>query len=76
MDLSALFAQGGPYAVVAVLLGVVAKLWADGQSKDAKIYELQDARLEDTKTAMASVTSAIDTVKATISALQALSARK
>lgn len=76
MDLTALFAQGGPYAVIAVLLGVVAKLWADGQTKDTKIYELQDARLEDTKTALGSVTAAVDTVKATISALQALSARK
>lgn len=76
MDLTALFAQGGSYAVIAVLLGVVSKLWLDGKAKDDKIYELQDARLEDTKTAMVSVISAVDTVKATISALQALSVRK
>lgn len=72
MDLTALFAQGGPAAIIAVLLGVVGKLWIDGKDKDERIYALQESRLSDTKEALGSISAAVKTVEATINALQTL----
>lgn len=62
MDFTALFAQGGPYAVIAVLAGVVGKLWTD-------LREESKGRLEDTKSANATVYTALKTVDTVIATL-------
>lgn len=69
-------AQQGLLGVICViLLWVVKTLWSENKALQAARLEDKDVHLEDTKSAMASVTSAVDTVKATISALQTLSGK-
>lgn len=66
MDLTALFAQGGSYAVIAVLLGVVSKLWVDGRAKDEQLISTLTDWREDTKLSNEKLFSALETLKAVI----------
>lgn len=66
MDLTALFAQGGPYAVIAVLMGVVSKLWLDGKDKDTQLISTLTDWREDTKLSNEKLFSALETLKAVI----------
>lgn len=75
-QVTALLLQSGlPGVAILVLLWVCKTLWDENKSLQAARLADKDERLEDTKSAMASVTSAVDTVKATISALQTLSGK-
>lgn len=75
-QVTALLLQSGlPGVAILVLLWVCKTLWDENKSLQSARLADKDERLEDTKSAMASVTSAVDTVKATISALQTLSGK-
>lgn len=75
-QVTALLLQSGlPGVVILVLLWVCKNLYDDNKALQVARLADKDERLEDTKQAMASVTSAVDTVKATISALQTLSGK-
>jgi hypothetical protein len=75
-QITALLLQSGlPGVVILVLLWVCKNLYDDNKALQLARLAEKDERLEDTKSAMASVTSAVDTVKATISALQTLSGK-
>lgn len=47
--LAGLLEKGGMPAIVAVLMGVIVKLWLDRQTLEAKIVEILTAWREDTK---------------------------
>jgi hypothetical protein len=47
--LAALLQSGGPYALVAVLSGVVVKLWGDGKAKDERLIKVLEDWRTDTK---------------------------
>lgn len=64
MDFTALFAQGGPYAVIAVLLGVVTKLWLDGKDKDTQIIAILTDWRSDTSLSNEKLYAALETLKA------------
>lgn len=64
--ISSLLSQGGSYAVVAVLLGVVAKLWLDGKAKDEQLISTLTDWREDTKLSNEKLFSALETLKAVI----------
>lgn len=68
MDLTALFAQGGPYAVIAILLGVVSKLFLDGKDKDSQLISTLTDWREDTKVSNEKLFAALETLKAVIAA--------
>lgn len=70
--LANLLSQGGSYAVIAILLGVIAKLWDLNQKLQQARLDDKDKQLSDAQTTFSTVTSALDTVKATIQAFQTL----
>ena len=72
MDIAALADRGGPYLVISVLLGVIAKLWDLNQKLQQARLDDKDKQLTDAQTTFSTVTSALDTVKATIQAFQTL----
>lgn len=61
---STLIGQGGPPAIIAVLLGVVAKLWLDGKAKDQQLISTLTDWREDTKLSNEKLYSALETLKA------------
>ncbi len=67
---TSLVSQGGPYLVIAVLGGVVARLWDLLQKAQQAMLDDKDRQLEDAQTTFTTVTTALETVKATIAALQ------
>jgi hypothetical protein len=64
MDFNTLFAQGGPFSVIAVLLGVVTKLWLDGKSKDQQLISILTDWRSDTALSNEKLYAALETLKA------------
>lgn len=64
--ISSLIGQGGPAAIIAVLLGVVAKLWLDGKAKDTQLISTLTDWREDTKLSNEKLFQALETLKAVI----------
>lgn len=64
VQLTGLLSSGGPYAIVAVLCGVIAKLWADGVAKDRAHIETLTAWREDTASSNEKLYGALETLKA------------
>lgn len=62
--LTALLQSGGPWAIVAVLCGVIVKLWSDLRTETKE-------HLEDTKSANAAVYAALKTVDTVLDKLPA-----
>lgn len=63
---STLISQGGAPAIIAVLLGVVAKLWVDGRAKDDQLISTLTDWREDTKISNEKLFQALETLKAVI----------
>lgn len=60
--IAALLQNGGPYGAMAILCGVIVKLWTD-------LREESRGRLDDTKQANATVYSALKTIDTIMSTL-------
>lgn len=61
-SISALLQNGGPYGLIAILCGVIAKLWTD-------LRDESKGRLDDTKQANTTVYAALKTVDTVIATL-------
>lgn len=67
---TSLFQQGGPYAVIGGLLVAVGVLWRKAEALQQSRLDDKDKQLDAAEQTFTAVTSALETVKATIEALQ------
>lgn len=53
---SSLLSMGPPGLIILVLLGVIWRLYKDGQAKDATILQLQNMRIEEARETVSALT--------------------
>lgn len=68
--ITSLVSLGGPYLVIAVLLGVTAKLWDLLQKSQQALLDDKDKQLDAAQATFTTVTAALATVETTIAVLQ------